>query len=321
MNRIQLIIFILIKLVNCEVSTLNYEYHNYDSFTAILKSYVKNFPNKTYLYSIGQSVQGRELWVINIADTNPDKHVILRPDAKYIGNMHGNEVPSKEVLLRLIDYMLNNQNTDPNVDYIMKNTRVSIMVSMNPDGYEKSQVGSCNDVTGRYNANNYDLNRNFPDLFQVNSDTIQPETNAVISWLESNYFILSANLHGGTVVANYPYDDYTNSDLTYDSQNNPTTDNDVFQTLAKNYSFSHSNMRNSPCGDEYFKDGITNGAQWYPVKGGMQDYNYWKYGCYEITLEISCCKFPLPSQLQENWNENRMALINYLKRQILAYVV
>ena len=54
-------------------------------------------------------------------------------------------------------------------------------------------------------------------------------------------------------------------------------------------------------------------ADWYPITGGMQDMNYWAFGCMEITLEISCCKFPLPSQLETNWNENKKSLVEYLK--------
>ena len=35
---------------------------------------------------------GRELWVIAIAAELPDEHVWLRPELKYIANMHGDEV-------------------------------------------------------------------------------------------------------------------------------------------------------------------------------------------------------------------------------------
>ena len=48
----------------------------------------------------------------------------------------------------LIDYMLTNATRDESVDYIMSNTRVHIMPTMNPDGFEKSVVGECMTVNG-----------------------------------------------------------------------------------------------------------------------------------------------------------------------------
>jgi len=44
----------------------------------------------------------------------------------------------------------------------------------------------------------------------------------------------------------------------------------------------------------------------------MQDYNYLEEGIYDLTLEISCCKFPNETTLQSFWVENRDALINYI---------
>lgn len=203
--------------------------------------------------------------------------------------------------------MLNNQNTDPSVDYLMKSTRIHILPTMNPDGLQRSSVGDCGSINGRANANNYDLNRNFPDLFQCNTDRIQPETYSIVNWLENNQFVISANFHGGSVVANYPWDNDVNSVV----KDNPTGDNDVFVSMAKNYSYNNLIMRNAPC--EYFQDGITNGADWYPIRGGMQDFNYWVYGCAEITVEVSCCKYPQPSELNTIWLQNKKSLIEYLK--------
>lgn len=90
------------------------------------------------------------------------------------------------------------------------------MPSVNPDGYEASKEGECQPdptTTGRQNANNIDLNRNFPDQFDIkpHNDAAltkgrEPETLNMMTWIVNNFFVNSLNLHGGSVVASYPYD-------------------------------------------------------------------------------------------------------------------
>ena len=63
----------------------------------------------------------------------------------------------------------------------------------------------------RYNARGFDLNRNFPDYFKQNNKKSQPETEAVKEWVSKIQFVLSGSLHGGALVASYPFDNTPNS--------------------------------------------------------------------------------------------------------------
>jgi carboxypeptidase D len=96
---------------------------------------------------------------------------------------------------------------------------------MNPDGYEKTE---------RFNAHGVDLNRNFPDQFETKEQhfTREAETLAVMKWVQSYPFVLSANLHGGSLVANYPFDDTKQQKGGYSK----SPDDDVFKHVSLTYS-------------------------------------------------------------------------------------
>lgn len=107
------------------------------------------YPNLTALYSIGKSVQGRDLWVMVIS-ASPYEHMLGKPDVKYVGNIHGNEPVGKEMLLHLIQYLVSSYSTDPYIRWLLDNTRVHVLPSMNPDGYAVSKEGTCDGAHGRY---------------------------------------------------------------------------------------------------------------------------------------------------------------------------
>ncbi|XP_066293649.1 carboxypeptidase D-like [Branchiostoma lanceolatum] len=288
-----------------------FEYHDYSQVTQVLREFHQNYSDITHLYSIGQSVQGRELWVIAISD-NPTVHEVGEPEVQYVGNIHGNEVIGKELLLHLLEHLTGGYGKNGTISSYLNTTRVHILPAMNPDGLQGSLEGDCYSSIGRENARSYDLNRNFPDKFEVNTQPIQPETQAIMNWTRSIPFSLSAIFHGGAVVANYPWD---NTPL---GQNGPSIysrspDDDIYRHLALTYSENHGTMHQGDiCSGDFFEDGISNGADWYPLRGGMQDWVYIHGECLTVTLEVSCCKYPTQDQLGDQWTQNKNSLIELL---------
>lgn len=51
----------------------DFRHHHYDDMTLFLRKYNTEYPSITRLYSVGQSVDGRELYVMEITD-NPGTH-------------------------------------------------------------------------------------------------------------------------------------------------------------------------------------------------------------------------------------------------------
>lgn len=47
--------------------------------------------------------------------------------------------------------------------------------------------------------------------------------------------------------------------------------------------------------------------------GGMQDFNYVHSNCFEITVELSCCKFPAAETLLPEWENNKESLYKFME--------
>ncbi|XP_029310714.1 LOW QUALITY PROTEIN: carboxypeptidase Z-like [Cottoperca gobio] len=332
-------------------TTMQFIYHTNAQMISILKKTEEQCSDIARTYSIGRSMEGRELLVIEFSN-NPGEHELLEPEIKYIGNMHGNEVLGRQLLIYLAQYMCSEYLLgNERIQSLINTTRIHILPSMNPDGYELAVSGlqdnnygddeeeaprydSLN--VGRNNAQNVDLNRNFPDLTSVvygrrrqkryRTDHIPipdyywfgkvaPETYAVMKWIRSIPFVLSANFHGGDLLVSYPYD--LSKHPLERNMLSPTPDAKVFKLLARTYANAHETMsnENAQCGSSrgISQKGTINGAQWSSFAGGMQDFNYLHTNCFEVTVELGCDQFPAEEDLYISWHENHEALITFLE--------
>jgi len=318
---ISTLIFNLLLLSECQSSEVTLsDFHNYTQLMDELDNLAESYPDIAKLYSLGQTAESRELLVMQISRGVNEQRVKLKPMMKLVANMHGNEAVGRELMLALSRYLLENYETDDRVANIIDNTDIHILPSLNPDGFEKSTKGICSGYhvgSGRHNGNNVDLNRAFPswdDLALSKEELMnrsQPEVSAVIDWVFNQPFVLSANFHDGAVVANYPFDDSHEGN----GIKSLTPDDSTFVSLSKLYASKHRTMWQGVglCQADNFTDGITNGAEWYVVKGGMQDFNYLYSNCMEITVELSCCKYPMETTLQGHWEDNKESLLGYIE--------
>ncbi|MBI1321380.1 MAG: hypothetical protein GC168_20850 [Candidatus Hydrogenedens sp.] len=284
------------------------QYHSHADMTTRLQNYANAFPGIARLVNVGNSIQGRALWAMHITD-NPDTEED-EPEFKYVSSMHGDEPVGMEMCLYLIDLLLNSYGQESvmgaRLTNLIDTTDIWILPLMNPDGHNAGSRG---------NFNGYDLNRNFPsyvldpaargtiyDGVPLNDAGRQTETRLVMAWTAAHSFVSSANIHTGSLVVNYPFDEpasaYTSS-----------ADDALFVDISLRYASNNPPMYASPS----FDDGITNGAAWYTVYGGMQDWHYRYMGCNEVTLELSNIKKPSQSTLATYWENNRESMLQYME--------
>ncbi|GAA6221989.1 probable carboxypeptidase X1 [Lates japonicus] len=325
---------------------LDFRHHNYKEMRKLMKSVNEECPDITRIYSIGKSYMGLKLYVMEISD-NPGKHELGEPEFRYVAGMHGNEVLGRELLLNLMQYMCQEyKRGDQRIVRLIKETRIHLLPSMNPDGYEMAyKKGSelAGWALGRYSYEGIDMNHNFADLNSVMWNAIEletdqsklinhyfpipeqytsedafvaSETRAVINWMQNIPFVLSANLHGGELVVTYPFD------MTRDwapREHTPTADESFFRWLATAYASTNQVMSNPdrrPCHNKDFLryNNIINGADWHNVPGSMNDFSYLHTNCFEVTVELSCDKFPHASELPIEWENNRESLLVYMEQ-------
>jgi len=277
------------------------EYPTYEVYCSMMDTFEILYPDICEIIDIGVSVEGRRIIYAKISDNVSTNEA--EPRFNYTSTMHGDETTGYILMLRLIDHLLSNYGTDPEATFLVDNIEIWINPCSNPDGTYAGGNHTVNGAT-RNNANNVDLNRNYPDFTSgdhPDGEDWQPENILMMDLADSIHFVLTSNIHTGAEVVNYPWD----------TQSTLHPDDDWWQLVSRCYAdtvhlYSSGNYMTG------YNDGITNGYAWYEINGGRADYfGYYKHWR-EFTLELSSTKLPPAGDMPMYWNYNNRSLISYM---------
>lgn len=281
-------------------------YLTYGDYVAMMEDFpnsVTNGANCT-LVDLGtlSTSNHRRILGVRLNNGYPDG----KPKFLYTSTMHGDEVTGMILMLRLIDELCTS--TDSRIVSLLDNLDIFIFPCTNPDG---TYYGGNNSVSGarRYNGNNVDLNRHFPDFddgaHPDGASYYQDEAQWMMDLAQEYLFTMGANYHGGAEVMNYPWDTYQ-----------PTHPDDAwwryvcreYAQLAQSVSSSYMTGTSS--------NGIINGYAWYTITGSRQDYMNYYGQCREVTIECSTTKTPSASQLPNFWNYNHNSMLTFMEQSL-----
>ena len=277
-------------------------YPTYPLYVEMMQAFAREHPDICRLDTIGYSVENRLILCLKISDSVNREEP--EPGFFYSSSIHGDELTGYVLMLRLADYLLRSYGQDEEVTRLVDGMQIYINPLANPDG---AYALSDQDVSGstRYNANYEDLNRNFPDFWYGSSSRVEKENRAMISYVDTLHLVVSANIHGGSDVLNYPWDGFRSSQRRH-------ADYLWWQSVCKRYVDSCRRVDPASYRDVNAQ-GYIHGGDWYVVHNGRQDYFNVYNHLRELTLEISVTKLPAASLLPDFWETNWRSLVNYMK--------
>ena len=298
--------------------TIHLEYDRYhtpqegiDFFFNLAEAY----PDIAHIQTIGQSVEGRDLWTLKITD-NPGT---VEPDEERIffcALHHAREWATHEMVLNLAEYLVTRYDTDFRVRHIVDNSVVWILLSANPDGFEYSWTTDRMWRKNRRPPGGVDINRNYDYMWGLDdvgssgdsssqtyrgpSPASEPETQAIQALLEAEKPAIAISYHTYSQLVLYPWG-YTRY-VTAEAYTSLRAIADRYASIAE----SAHGMTYTPGPGNYTI---------YPTNGDFTDYAYGVHGVLAYTPEMRPASsqlggFLLPEgQIKPNNEENLAAAL------------
>jgi len=275
------------------------QYPTYEAYEAMMYQFATDHPDKCEIIELGTLPSNRKILIAHINNGSGAG----KPKFLYTSTIHGDETTGWMLMLRMIDYILENP-TLPECANVLENIDLYVGPNTNPDGTYHGGNNTVNGAT-RANGNGVDMNRNYADPHggpHPDGNAYQQETEWFMQFAQDNSFVMGANYHGGAEVMNYPWDN------TYTLH----ADDAWYQLISHEYADLCHQVSSGYMTD--YNNGVTNGAQWYMIGGGRQDYMNGYAECRELTIECSDTKCPSASQMPNFWNINKNSLFAFMNQ-------
>jgi hypothetical protein len=110
-------------------------YQNFEDMTRSLQGMVSSNKDIAAIESIGKTLEGRDLWLVTIANKKGTP-LDNRPALFIGGNFEGDHLVGSQLVLAMIDYLLKNYSTNPDVKKSIDEHVFYIIPRANPDAAE-----------------------------------------------------------------------------------------------------------------------------------------------------------------------------------------
>ncbi|MDP8222485.1 MAG: PKD domain-containing protein [Candidatus Lernaella stagnicola] len=248
-------------------------YFDHGEVCDFLNDLAATYPTLMTVEVVGQSVLGRDLHLVKISDnvtTNENEPALF-----FENNIHGDEIAAYVHALHIIEWLLTEYGTNPDVTAMINEREIFFVPLTNPDGnYDHPTYGRS-----RYNENGVDMNRNngyMWDPYEYNSGPAlhsEPETQTLANvWVDHQPFVFGVSAHSGTVSISLPWSYH------YDEPG----DWDEFDYLGENYC--------DVCLDPLLNDWFQGSSGMYKIHGSTKDEMYGSHGIAAWTVELSYAK-------------------------------
>ncbi len=272
-------------------------YPTWKHYDTIMHRLAAQWPEVCILDTIGLSIGGRAVMALKISDNASSDEE--EPAVMLSAAIHGDELAGFILLMRLAEYLASESSKGGMPGELVSGLEIWINPLANPDGMYRDNDTILFPI--RVNRAGYDLNRNFPDPENPTSPVVQKETLDMMKFMEEKRFVLSANLHSGEEVINYPWDKWTREHA----------DDEWFNDISRRYADT-VHLHAEPGYLTFLDNGVTRGSVWYVIRGGRQDYITWGLQGREVTMELDKTKQTPATDLENLWNWNSRSLLRYL---------